>query len=100
MAKKVQDHPHAYGDKFRHGLRINSRNGIIPTRMGTRVVSYIVIVFRRDHPHAYGDKRLPKFLRCHGLGSSPRVWGQASTTIVGISAIGIIPTRMGTRYTD
>ena len=32
------------------------------------------------------------------MGSSPRVWGQASTTIAGICAIGIIPTRMGTRF--
>ena len=61
-----RDHPHAYGDKelnlkwdfgligssprvwgqVRHGLRINSRSGIIPTRMGTSYQQVLYKPFR------------------------------------------------------
>ena len=110
------DHPHAYGDKSRScnerqairgssprvwGQGAPSENypygsGIIPTRMGTRILPVCVFYVRRDHPHAYGDKQktLTAFLRCHG--SSPRVWGQDSMTIFLQCMDRIIPTRMGT----
>ena len=49
-----------------------------------------------DHPHAYGDKRQHKALPATLRGSSPRVWGQELASLYDPSAIGIIPTRMGT----
>ena len=72
----IQDHPHACGDKaclklscdnikgssprvwgqVRHGLRINSRNGIIPTRVGTSLFPLVSYHISQDHPHACGDK--------------------------------------------
>ena len=71
--------------------------GIIPTRVGTSSAFQSIFFQFWDHPHACGDKAALNALSKYSLGSSPRVWGQASTTIVGISAIGIIPTRVGTR---
>ena len=72
----IKDHPHAYGDKLSClclGCRVAGSSprvwgqaavtkanmeeiGIIPTRMGTSVVTAFVACTRRDHPHAYGDK--------------------------------------------
>ena len=51
----------------------------------------------QDHPHAYGDKAEAFFKSVQGLGSSPRVWGQANLTDFKVGLEGIIPTRMGTR---
>ena len=70
------DHPHAYGDKVvsksyppyflgssprvwgqaHRGIMRPPQLRIIPTRMGTRVVSADTVIFAWDHPHAYGDK--------------------------------------------
>ena len=65
--------------------------------MGTRPYSEVYIGERRDHPHAYGDKAEAFFKSVQGLGSSPRVWGQANLTDFKVGLEGIIPTRMGTR---
>ena len=112
-----KDHPHAYGDKLTDSLlrerlkgssprvwgqekkkpRTNQGFGIIPTRMGTRSLVNGNNFISRDHPHAYGDK-LELFPREHLLrGSSPRVWGQVSSSTSEDFKGGIIPTRMGTR---
>ena len=77
MTSKVEDHPHAYGDKTManecqapevgssprvwgqviYPLSSSSFDRIIPTRMGTRQNMYISYAYERDHPHAYGDKQ-------------------------------------------
>ena len=71
--------------------------GIIPTRMGTRIVELFDREIERDHPHAYGDKRDSAPLSFTYSGSSPRVWGQVDTRNTAIVFTRIIPTRMGTR---
>ena len=92
-----QDHPHAYGDKS-HTIAARPRPyRIIPTRMGTRLIFCVLSSDARDHPHAYGDKHLRCAFLDRQLGSSPRVWGQGCVTSVYPVAVGIIPTRMGTR---
>ena len=50
----------------------------------------------KDHPHACGDKYLSLSHFLILSGSSPRVWGQGSIILLGLSLIGIIPTRVGT----
>ena len=113
---KSRDHPHACGDKARQSIqrfcirgsspRVWGQvlpyadrkliDGIIPTRVGTRLrVVYFQIIFQ-DHPHACGDKfpsRLKKIVR---KGSSPRVWGQVDEAGEIPINVGIIPTRVGT----
>ena len=70
---------------------------IIPTRVGTSN-SFIKSVWQnKDHPHACGDKSLTNSLRSFAMGSSPRVWGQVYRCLVYVFAVGIIPTRVGTR---
>ena len=111
-----RDHPHAYGDKkiarlsdgvlkgssprvWGQVAQINSleRDGrIIPTRMGTSTVSPQSDNSDKDHPHAYGDKLSPCTYKGLGLGSSPRVWGQADCQSYLYESARIIPTRMGT----
>ena len=92
----LKDHPHAYGDKQKFHLRrlsfmgssprvwgqafllkrLKEKQGIIPTRMGTRHSNICSLSCCTDHPHAYGDKRC-KFCDNYFVGR-------------------IIPTRMGT----
>ena len=75
--KKVQDHPHACGDKQSLSQRTSQAQGssprvwgqvssgetwrvpcgIIPTRVGTRTFSKRASLLYKDHPHACGDKR-------------------------------------------
>ena len=71
---------------------------IIPTRMGTRGITYLTRYGRRDHPHAYGDKRLSLTGANFCRGSSPRVWGQEENNYSHKITSRIIPTRMGTRF--
>ena len=112
-----EDHPHVYGDKSKGAERALAKLGssprvwgqvyrnmtlhawrrIIPTRMGTRSRSPQMQRIRRDHPHAYGDKNSWQVFMTRQLGSSPRVWGQDKVFASGVTADGIIPTRMGTR---
>ena len=111
-----KDHPHACGDKlivFVQGhdfvgssprvwgqvmpsITFPVKDGIIPTRMGTRERQRVHLAADRDHPHAYGDK--PPLIRqiWKKLGSSPRVWGQDQLWSVDNGRKRIIPTRMGT----
>ena len=114
---KLEDHPHACGDKQlsttahtrRSGssprvwgqvdIAVNTADsaGIIPTRVGTRCENYLLFCLTSDHPHACGDKLL-KILSCVCLhGSSPRVWGQERQRILIPAPTRIIPTRVGTR---
>ena len=75
-ATSKQDHPHACGDKIIASFSFCSMLGssprvwgqgkvvtltaahlrIIPTRVGTRRKTRILIIKSRDHPHACGDK--------------------------------------------
>ena len=117
LSSDARDHPHAYGDKRQkgrcwqkvigssprvwgqdhiNGNRTDNRR-IIPTRMGTSVRNRYFVFLRRDHPHAYGDKSLISLLPNTNLGSSPRVWGQATKRALLAKGDRIIPTRMGTR---
>ncbi len=72
-----EDHPHAYGDKFYSNCKLFGadgssprvwgqvmpsitfpvKDGIIPTRMGTRRDTEGTDIEVADHPHAYGDKK-------------------------------------------
>ena len=70
---------------------------IIPTRVGTSICSANVIRKLQDHPHACGDKSTLTISLADMLGSSPRVWGQASRAGYKGCVVGIIPTRVGTR---
>ena len=72
-------------------------SGIIPTRVGTRVISKYQSLAEGDHPHAYGDKFCFATFSGVSPGSSPRVWGQVATISFRLNAQRIIPTRMGTR---
>ena len=74
--RHLQDHPHAYGDKFGNytagldkkgssprvwGQGFYLKHGklpfrIIPTRMGTSIKKSLGVMTLKDHPHAYGDK--------------------------------------------
>ena len=94
---RLQDHPHACGDKLhcdriQHTFRGSSprvwgqvdeyfsivfNTGIIPTRVGTRIPARASSLFR--------------------IGSSPRVWGQVFGVIPVLLVYRIIPTRVGTR---
>ena len=111
------DHPHACGDKASKPLVLSmtsgssprvwgqastastatSPAGIIPTRVGTSVLSACPCLCRWDHPHACGDKRYVTLVKVGMLGSSPRVWGQVELIDELGTLEGIIPTRVGTR---
>ena len=73
---------------------------IIPTRVGTRLRKAFSRTLQWDHPHACGDKRSCDEILSRLLGSSPRVWGQVISFVLIVSAIGIIPTRVGTSTLD
>ena len=111
-----RDHPHACGDKITLLTRtailpgssprvwgqvstfdtVSSPLRIIPTRVGTRKIKQFKKRFPRDHPHACGDKNNPGMRSEVARGSSPRVWGQADSSVFFIPFRGIIPTRVGT----
>ena len=111
-----KDHPHACGDKHNSlatfsrllgssprvwGQAFLSINGvssfrIIPTRVGTRILKTLRPRLSWDHPHACGDKTWNTSPRKRALGSSPRVWGQASSNHCARVTDLIIPTRVGT----
>ena len=73
---------------------------IIPTRMGTRITCWKSLLSTGDHPHAYGDKACLLLYPYHNQGSSPRVWGQVTTSTDTPGRDRIIPTRMGTSLYD
>ena len=96
--QECQDHPHACGDKsvilrllclligssprvwgqVRNFFITSAGLGIIPTREGTSFFDNIVRLSIGDHPHACGDKVGILLISKFVMGSSPRVWGQAS----------------------
>ena len=112
----IKDHPHACGDKSAPLPALISLDGssprvwgqvivtshsllnpgIIPTRVGTRIVSVFFVRQQRDHPHACGDKCTVTSGVTTKAGSSPRVWGQGHYGFSGTSERRIIPTRVGT----
>ena len=76
--------------RYKQALRI------IPTRVGTRNSLPFFATASKDHPHACGDKReCSNFLQVL-QGSSPRVWGQVSSSKKATRSLRIIPTRVGT----
>ena len=70
--------------------------GIIPTRVGTRLLLCLLERFYWDHPHACGDKFQNVLQTLSLLGSSPRVWGQVLLLSYLFHGVRIIPTRVGT----
>ena len=110
------DHPHACGDKVSVALpsvsavgssprvwgqvvvsNLNIKNcGIIPTRVGTRILQRCQGRRERDHPHACGDKTIRYISALFPAGSSPRVWGQVLPKQIKGGTLRIIPTRVGT----
>ena len=114
---KLEDHPHACGDKYHNMRYTHSREGssprvwgqerksvdmkikhrIIPTRVGTSSKSPFGGFGYWDHPHACGDKKLSDQMYLDSLGSSPRVWGQVRGFRDLPLNVRIIPTRVGTR---
>ena len=70
---------------------------IIPTRVGTSIISVSLALIARDHPHACGDKKADRRLFYNVWGSSPRVWGQVTVGFCYNATTGIIPTRVGIR---
>ena len=111
-----EDHPHACGDKclltlFKFFVQGSSPRvwgqettktapqgtfGIIPTRVGTSSAFALSVKYLEDHPHACGDKKLSYRFHKKGVGSSPRVWGQAHFHFLFFYPTRIIPTRVGT----
>ena len=99
VSNSKKDHPHACGDKsvdingnrpeigssprvwgqvvFRKKQPLHRR--IIPTRVGTSTALGFAVNHTQDHPHACGDKLRKDKKNDTELGSSPRVWGQATT---------------------
>ena len=74
--------------------------GIIPTRVGTREKGKNTLFVIKDHPHACGDKIIIELKVSTIIGSSPRVWGQGLKHMKIWRVAGIIPTRVGTRFTE
>ena len=94
----TRDHPHACGDKNTQTQEYTLSKGssprvwgqetaicgdiltdrIIPTRVGTSELGELEIEVQQDHPHACGDKNVFSLYSSNIVGSSPRVWGQAS----------------------
>ena len=68
--------------------------------MGTRAVEAVEGYVFRDHPHACGDKHLSFHFSFHLTGSSPRVWGQVDKEEYDRLQARIIPTRVGTRFSQ
>ena len=117
MVLSLEDHPHACGDKLASHIFLFVHQGssprvwgqddfsvnfvrskrIIPTRVGTSSKNCRIIFIFQDHPHACGDKSIPRNQSFITMGSSPRVWGQASEITRKKADKGIIPTRVGTR---
>ena len=64
--------------------------------MGTSTAAASIAGDVEDHPHAYGDKLTACSHEGYAIGSSPRVWGQGSLSVVPAVLTRIIPTRMGT----
>ena len=113
---QIEDHPHACGDKSNDDEYAVAQAGssprvwgqgiynglmkpyerIIPTRVGTRVISKYQLLAEGDHPHACGDKSPHQQMVTQKPGSSPRVWGQDFKLDMSIRSIRIIPTRVGT----
>ena len=71
-------------------------NGIIPTRVGTSGYPQLTVTTIWDHPHACGDKKKTLADDSLTVGSSPRVWGQESKSVIIPRLSRIIPTRVGT----
>ena len=79
------------------GTQVPTINGIIPTRVGTSLFYQVSHTTSNNHPHACGDKLLEIARKNYKTGSSPRVWGQEKPRDFTVIAVGIIPTRVGTR---
>ena len=112
----LRDHPHACGDKLYRlyqvlgflgssprvwgqvmpSITFPVKDGIIPTRVGTRPKKVTKKMVDEDHPHACGDKEKSNENKRKKVGSSPRVWGQVCPYKNCLIPVRIIPTRVGT----
>ncbi len=92
----IESSPRVWG-QAEYSVDAFNRLGIIPTRVGTSNTQGLLSASKQDHPHACGDKEQVLDTLYDTGGSSPRVWGQASTAIFKPKTIRIIPTRVGTR---
>ena len=117
LSKRLEDHPHACGDKvpcrqcqvpsqgsspcvWGQETTITHSTGverIIPMRVGTRILPLVYDDSLRDHPHACGDKCFSSAMKIAARGSSPCVWGQAHVARNFRKSLRIIPMRVGTR---
>ena len=95
MTRTSGSSPRVWGQANENVMTCDYR-GIIPTRVGTSGVCFIGDSSSWDHPHACGDKESCPASRRFELGSSPRVWGQAKSTMPKAVCRRIIPTRVGT----
>ena len=115
-----EDHPHACGDKYFLQSKLPHIRGsspcvwgqvafcyhyyyitrIIPMRVGTSIFFASCSLSAWDHPHACGDKVCVHFIGQVVKGSSPCVWGQVKRCLIVGDISGIIPMRVGTRYTS
>ena len=87
--------PRVWGQVNNNTIALNHLR-IIPTRVGTRGYRCILRAVKLNHPHACGDKGLTLQVFQHGVGSSPRVWGQVQDFYDVVNNYRIIPTRVGT----
>ena len=92
IADFLDDVKNYYSDVLSDSVRI------ISTRVGTRNQDLKLTELSQDHLHACGDKIFRVHQRKQNRGSSQRVWGQAGVTTAELAGVGIIPTRVGTRY--
>ena len=67
-------------------------------RVGTSINQAVNDYRNKDHPHACGDKLGIVGVKSPTMGSSPCVWGQASTDDMRDGSGRIIPMRVGTSY--
>ena len=95
--RKAGSSPRVWGQgSLKNIFRFHRR--IIPTRVGTSMLSVSAYIKPWDHPHACGDKFHNLKFDGSFLGSSPRVWGQDDMINQAFDKNRIIPTRVGTRY--
>ena len=93
---RVQDHPHACGDKVKTQRTRLAVAGSSPRVWGQDIIFELLTIDFRDHPHACGDKYQSRCYQDFIRGSSPRVWGQVKRSRSPFNVAWIIPTRVGT----
>ena len=112
---EMAGHPHASGESYKQGGRLDRDRGssprewgkplrsirrhrwsrVIPTRVGKAVRPNGQSYSAAGHPHASGESSLRiRKVRLEN-GSSPREWGKPSVSKFPVKSIRVIPTRVG-----